>query len=173
MSRTTQHGARQQTAKAVPETRISVPLQMAMALAEGRNRLQIKQIEAIHAALSENSRYCKSVFGKMADSSGLLAQWAALCQHKAQHYSDFTYACIEIMAQSAADINRLLSASLSAIGTSLQRQGGLHPEPSVERRSASKIIAFPERRIATASVLMQAHRGNSGGQHAARKTNAG
>ncbi|MDP2880631.1 MAG: hypothetical protein Q8N89_03505 [Azonexus sp.] len=139
-----------------------------MTMAESRKRLQIKQIEATLAATSENSLYCKSVLEKMADSSGLLAQWSALCKHKAQRYNEFAYACIDIMSQSAADMNRLVSESISEIAGTFKSADSRNRGASHERRVSAAIISFPDRRIATASVLMQTHSGS----RTAQKRNA-
>jgi len=168
MPSTTQHSVRRQSGKAGPKSGVIIPFQLAAALAEGGKRLQIKQIEATHAAISENSLYCKSVIENMANSSSPLALWFALCQHKAQRYNEFAYACIDIMSQSAAAISRLLTESLLGMGFSLGSNVSQGMEPAVERRVAAKVISFPERRIATASVLMQAHAGNSGRQRMAQ-----
>lgn len=173
MSRTTQHSLRQQSGKFSSQAGVKIPLQIAMMLAEGQKSLQARQIEAVQAAVSENSQYCKSVLEKMADSSSLFEQWAELCQHKAQRYGDFAYAYVEIMSQSAAQLNHLVSESLAGFGSTIQSAAASQDmKPINERRATSTVISFPDRRIATASVLMQAHAGNSGRQRTAQKSNA-
>lgn len=157
MARTTQHSDRQQTGKASPDFGVTIPVQMAMTMAEARKRLHIKQIDAALAAVSENSIYCKSVLEKMAESSGLLDQWSALCHDKAQRYNDFAYACIDIMSQSAVHMNRLVSESFSGIAGNFQSNELKPIEFANERRVTSMVISFPERRIATTSVLMPTH----------------
>jgi len=172
MSRTTQQNVRPQPGKNAPEAGVVIPLKISMALAEGRKRMQVKHIEAVHAAISENSLFCKSVLEKMADSSALYVQWSALCQHKARRYGEFVNTCVEIMSQSAAEINHLISESLTGLDSGIWSYEAKDAEPSpVERRVTSQVISFPERRIATASVLMQGHAGNSGRQGSAQKWN--
>lgn len=160
MSRTAQRSDLQQSPKAGPDFGVTtfaittIPLQMAMVLAESQKRLQIEQIEATLEAVSENSRYCSSVIEQMMNGSGLLAQWSELCNRKARRYNDFAYACIDIMSQSASAMSRLGSPSVTRDSGSFQGANSRSSAPVRERRVSAKIISFPDRRIASGSVLM-------------------
>jgi len=167
MTRSTKHSDWQYFSKSSLEEGVKVPLDIAMTLAEGQKRLQIRQIDVTQAAISENSQYCRSVLEKMADSdySGMFHQWSALCQNKAQRYGDLANECMEIMLQSAAEINHLISGSLSGLGTIGQSNWSEGLAPANERRVSAKIISFPDRRIT--SAMSYAFAGKSGRQHAA------
>ena len=165
MTRSTKHSDRQYSGKSSLEESVNVPLHIAMTLAEGQKRLQIRQIEMAHAAISENSQYCKSVLEKTADYSGLLHQWSALCQNKAQRYGNFANECMEIMLQSAAEMNHLISGALSGFGAATQSNWNEGLAPAYERRVSANVISFPDRR--TASAISYAVAGKSGRQHAA------
>jgi len=172
MSRTPQHSLRQQSGKTSSQAGFTIPLQIAMTLAEARKGLYIRQIEAVQAAVSENLQYCKAIVEKMADTSSLFELWTELCQRKAHRYGDLTYAYFGIMSQNAAELSHLLSESLSDLRSTIQSTTNQNMAPIIERRTTSKVISFPDRRIATASVLMQAHSGNSGLQSAAQRSSA-
>lgn len=169
MTHSTKHSVQQYSGEGSLEEGVKVPLHIAMMLAEGQKRLQIRQIDLIHAAISENSQYCRSVLEKMADSdsdlSGMFHQWSALCQNKAQRYGALANECMEIMLQSAAEINHLISGSLSGLGTVTQRNWSDRLAPAHERRVSANVISFPDRRVTSAMSYVVA--GKSGRQHAA------
>ena len=151
------------------EQGIKVPLHIAMTLAEGQKRLQIRQIDVIQAGISENSQYCRSVLEKMADPdsdySGIFNQWSALCQNKAQRYGNLAQESMEIMLQTAGEINHLISGSLSEFEAVSQKNWSDALAPANERRVSAKVISFPDRRVA--SAISYATAGKSGRQHAA------
>jgi len=169
MTHSTKHSVRQYSGKSSLEEGVKVPLHIAMMLAEGQMRLQIRQIDVTQAAISENSQYCRSVLEKMADSdsdySGTIHQWSTLCHKKAQRYGDLANECMEIMLQSAAEINHLISGALSGLGTVTQKNWSDALAPAHERRVSAKIISFPDRRVT--SVMSYVVAGKSGRQHAA------
>ena len=165
MTRSTKHSIQQYSAINSLEEGVKTPLQIAMTLAEGQKRLQIRQIEAAHAAISENTQYCKAVLENMADYSGMFDQWTALCQTKAQRYGDLSQECMEIMLQNAAEINHLISASLSGLETVGLKNGSQYLIPSAERRVSDNVISFPDRRVASATSYTVT--GKSTRQHAA------
>lgn len=167
MTHSTKHNVRQYFGKSSLEESVKVPLHIAMMLAEGQKRLQIRQIDVTQAGISENSQYCRSVLEKMADSdlSGIFHQWSALCQNKAQRYGALANECMEIMLQSAAEINHLISGSLSGLGTVSQKNWSDRLAPANERRVSANVISFPDRRVTSAMSYVVA--GKSGRQHAA------
>lgn len=165
MPRSTKHTIQQYFDKSSLEEGIKVPLHIAMTLIERQTSLQIRQIEVAQAAISENLQYCRSVLEKPEDYSGMFDRWSALCQTKAKRYSDFTQACIEIMMQSAAEVNHLISGSLSAVGVSSQGNWRDNLAPAIDRRVSAKVISFPERRVT--SLISQVVAQMSGRQNAA------
>lgn len=169
MSSSKQHRTRQQSGQTGREG-TEFPLQIAMTMAESRQRLQSRLIDAADTALEENSEYCKSVLEKMAGSSDLVAQWAALCHHKVKRYSDLTLASIEILSESWLDTNRLISEALATVGAGIQIIGPQSEEVFTERRVSARIIPFPDRRIQ--SLMAQAAAGSSARQQAAQKRSA-
>jgi len=154
MSSATQH----RTSPISPDA-MQIPRHIAMRLTETYKRLQIKQIDAAHVELKENTKYCKSVLEKMGSRSDLSAQWAALCQHKAKRYSDLTADFINIISASWVETNRLLSESLTTLSVSAEKIGREAAAASTERRTSAQLISFPERRIT--SLIAQATGGNS------------
>lgn len=167
MTRSTKHSDPQYFGKSNLEEGVKVPLHIAMTLAEGQKRLQIRQIDVTQAAISENLQYCRSILEKMADSdySEIFHQWSALCQSKAQRYGNLAHECMEIMLQSAAEINQEISGALSEFGTGIQGNWSEGLAPAKERRVSAKVISFPDRRIS--SVMSYLIAGKSGRQHAA------
>lgn len=131
------------------EEGIKVPLHIAMTLIEGQTSLQIRQIEVAQAAISENSQYCKSVLENMEDYPGMFERWSSLCQIKAKRYGELTQASIEIMMQSAAEINHLISGSLSGTGADIQGNWRHDVAPAIDRRVSAELISFPDRRVAS------------------------
>jgi len=165
MPRSTKHTIRQYFDKSSLEEGIKVPLHIAMTLIEGQTSLQIRQIEMVQAAISENSQYCRSVLEKPEDYSGMFDRWSTLCEIKTKRYGEFSQACIEIMMQSAAEINHLISGSLSEIGASSQGNWRDNVAPFIDRRVSARVISFPERRVT--SLISHAVAQKSGRQHAA------
>lgn len=165
MPRSTKHTTQQHFDTSSLEEGVKVPLPIAVALIEGQTSMQIRQIELAQAAISENSQYWRSVLENPQDYSGMFERWSTLCQIQAKQYGQFREACIEIMVQSSAEVNHLISGSLSGIAaTSLEN---LRDEvaPTIDRRVSAKVISFPERRVE--SLISQAAAQNSDQQHAA------
>lgn len=165
-SRSTQHHTRHPSGQVGSES-IEMPLHVALTLAESRQRLQMKQIDAANAALAENANYCKSILEKMADSSDLVAQWSVLCHGKAKRYSNLALASIEIMTESWLEINRQIAESLATIGVSALQFRPPGPEVVQERRVSSQVISFPDRRVQ--SLMARAAAGNLSQRRAAQK----
>ncbi|MDP2880632.1 MAG: hypothetical protein Q8N89_03510 [Azonexus sp.] len=170
MPRTTQPTTWQQSGKSSPEAAIAISLQIGSALVDAQQRLQIKQVEALHATISENALYYKSALANMASGPTLFAEWAALCQHKAQRYSHLVSDYRKVVVESATEINRLVAESVSSVnpGAFINLVRGVTFFPAFERRAASQVIAFPDRRSQATSAQMAARSGNSGHQRMAQ-----
>lgn len=166
MSRTTtQHSDRQQATKASPDSGVTLSLRMAMTMAEGRKRLQMKQAEAIHDAVSENALYYKNALSNMTSGSALFAaEWTALYQHKAERYSHLLHDYQKIAFESATEINRLVAESMSGLnpGAFINFVRGAALFPVFERRVASEVIPFPDRRSEATTAQMEERARNSG-----------
>lgn len=165
MPRSTKHTTQQHFDTSSLEEGVKVPLPIAVALIEGQTSLQIRQIELAQAAISENSQYWRSVLENTQDYSGMFERWSTLCQVQAKQYGEFREACIEIMVQSSAEVNHLISGSLSEIAASNLENLRDEAAPAIDRRVSARVISFPERRVE--SLISHAVAQKSGRQHAA------
>lgn len=170
MPRTTEQTTRQQSGNNSPEASIAISLQIASALVDAQQRLQIKQVEAMHAAISENALYYKSALASMTSGPKLFAEWTALCQHKARRYGDLLNDYRTILSERAAEINRLSTELMSSVnpGAFINLIRGAAFFPAIERRVAAQVISFPDRRSQATSAQMEERARNSGHQRMAQ-----
>lgn len=125
---------------------------LALAVIEANQRWWALQIEAMQAALAENTQQSKTMLENASKTADTLVQWPQFYGAKARRYTDLTRIGMEIATQTFAQLNQLLeqlfSASLTGVaGLEAGAGGGSGEEEAfIERRVAARIISFPERR---------------------------
>lgn len=124
--------------------------QITIATAEANRHFHLQQIEALQAALAENSRQFKSQLKETGDTCTALEQWSALFQSRMQQCGKIGGTWIEYTSQTVARIGELLASPLvaPAAGTMarMESEEPEEPEVPVERRVSATVISFPERR---------------------------
>lgn len=119
---------------------------IALVLADANQQFCNVQIEAIQAALSENSRLRMSLLEHERGTPTALEQWSSLYQRKVERWIATNAAMFRITAQTIVALNQLLERSLQASLPSRQNADEAIAETLAERRVSAQMIIFPERR---------------------------
>lgn len=128
---------------------------LALAVIEANQRWWVLQIEAMQAALAENTQQSKAMFENASKTTDAFVQWPQFYEGKARRYTDLTRSGLDIATQMFAQINQLMEQWLSASLTGLRGTTGFETDPEacgeasgevIERRVAARIISFPDRR---------------------------
>jgi hypothetical protein len=93
------------TAAADPKAAINTPLQVGVIVTQANERLFELHVEAAKAAHMENS---KAMLLITQEPAAALGQWPSLFQEKAQRMMDVTRSWFEIVAQTQAELAKLL-----------------------------------------------------------------
>ena len=93
------------TAAADPKAAINTPLQVGVIVTQANERLFELHVEAAKAAYVENS---KAMLLMTQEPAAALTQWPSLFQENAQRMMDVTRNWFEIMAQTQAELTKLL-----------------------------------------------------------------
>lgn len=140
------------------------PEDLALAVIEANRRWWALQIEAMEAALAENTQQAKTTLENAATGGDALAGWPQLYERKLQRYSALTHNGFELAAHSIRQLNQLtaqlLTSSLAGFAPPAAAAGADDPaaEAFVERRVAARVIAFADRRrTAQGSDAASAH----------------
>ncbi|MBI2307819.1 MAG: hypothetical protein HYU78_11020 [Rhodocyclales bacterium] len=125
---------------------------LALAVIDANQRWWALQIEAMHAALAENTQQAKTMLENASKTADTFAQWPSLYGEKTRRYTDLTRIGTEIAAQMFTQLNQLMGQLFSAslAGVAGLEAGAEAPgetaEDFIERRVAARIISFPDRR---------------------------
>lgn len=124
----------------------------ALAVIESNQRWWALQIEAMEAALAENTEQSRAMLENVSTTAETLSQWPNLYQINVQRYTDLTRIGLELTAQTIVQLNDLMREFLSSslAGTPVQkndqRRDAATPEDFGERRVSARVIFFPDRR---------------------------
>lgn len=151
---------------------------LALAVIEANQRWWALQIEALQAALAENTQQSKTMLENASKTADTLGQWPQFYGAKARRYTDLTRTGMEIATQTFAQLNQLMgqlfSASLTGVagleagaGSGGEAEDG--EEGFIERRVAARIISFPERRKSSQQRSAATEAAGSDQEHPGRR----
>lgn len=147
---------------------------IALVLADANQQFCSVQIEAIQAALSENSRLRMSLLEHETGTLTALEQWSTLFQGKMERWVATNAAMFRITSQTIISLNQLLEQSLLASAASYQSAEEAETEALAERRVSARMIIFPERRnrSTVSEIVLEALPYGDTQAQTARKKNA-
>lgn len=148
---------------------------IALVLADANQQICNIQIEAIQAALSENSRLRMALLEHATGTPTALEQWSSLFQGKMERWVATNAAMLRITSHTIIALNQLLDRSLQASLPSYQSADETETEALAERRISARMIIFPERRnrsTVSEIVLEALPYGDTQGQTARKKSAA-
>lgn len=144
---------------------------VALILAEANQQFCNAQIEAIQAALSEDSQHRASLLKHKPGTPSALEQWPALFQSKAERLIATSAALIKISSQTIIALNQLIERAMLSSILSRQSDAEEQVEVLAERRVSAQMIIFPERRNrnAASEALVESTQYGEAPRRAARK----
>lgn len=152
--------------------------ELALAVIEANQRWWALQIEAMQAALAENTQQSKAMLENASKTSDSLAQWPQFYEGKLRRYTDLTRSGLDIATQMFAQLNQLMGQLFSVSLTGLTGTTGFETGPEIagetsgevtERRVAAHIISFPDRRKSSQLQAESAKSMTSGQAQLARR----
>lgn len=125
---------------------------LALAVIEANQHWWTLQIEAMQAALAENTLHSKTMLENASKTTDTIVQWPEFYEEKARRYTELMRSELEIATQMFAQFNQLMEQLFSAslIGLAGLKSGaeayGETSGEGTERRIAARVISFPDRR---------------------------
>lgn len=126
--------------------------QLGIVLSEANKNLYTRQIDAVHAAIDENSRQLKAQLENSRETSTALEEWSGDFQEKMQSFGTIRNAWVTIASQTFTRMSELMGVPLPASGEDAHEASSRGTGSSVERRASAALFFFPERRVAAVDI---------------------